>query len=496
MWPRILVCFAWIILGWGVATNTTSAMALPAERTVVKPVSPLIITAYSTCSNGLDIDFIELYNDGSVPVRLSDWSIRDNTNDRNLSVIKIDSGELIEPGRHVIVAQIAAIDDYAYEVVGWESADRVAQKITKLSLENNMYRAHEVTLDPVKYVDQPMMRSMGVDGYLSSFKNERYRSFFNDPLYGAPTLPEDLEITEILAYARNDCTPLDNRVTCGDYVKLHNRGKQALSLDGLALRTDSYSSGRSDANTILLGGELKPDEYKPIYLTDSDKRLSLNNSGGYIWLEDKWGVVPAYASTLTSYPGAGTDQRGFAYSHDQGEWTWVEPSPFGKSQAVAPMLGSDECPTGKYRSPETGRCRTIEEAVNSLAMCAEGEERNPATNRCRKVAAKTSTLTPCGEGQERNPATNRCRSIASAVAEMLPCDEGYERSPTTNRCRKIQSLTVPDANFPVQPVAATAQTKTMWSVAGVIIALLIGYAGWEWRSEIGGAVRGLIRKDQ
>jgi hypothetical protein len=493
MRPRLLVCFAWIILGWGTVIQINTAYALPVEQTVMKPTSPLIITAYSTWRGGKDIDFVEVYNDSSQPLLLEDWAIHDATNSRDLTIRRHSSGSYIEPKRHALVTYSDLFDTYAYEIEGWSHSVETEQKITKISLLHNDYRPHEVMVDPVKYLDQPMIRSMGVDGYVSSFKNEIYRSFFNDPLYSAPAWPDYLEITEVFASAKGECSPLENQVTCGDYVKLHNKGQTEIVLDNLVLRSDSYSSTRTDSNTILLGGVLAAGGYKAVYLTDSDRRLSLNN-GGYVWLEDKWETGPVYSPSLTYYASADTLRLGLAYSHDMGEWGWAEPNPFGTSKLVPLEMTIEECPVGKYRNPETGRCRAIEEAVNSLALCAEGEERNPATNRCRKVVAKTSTLLPCGEGQERNPTTNRCRSIASAIVELLPCDEGYERNPTTNRCRKMQTLTIPKADFPIEGLPTSKGTAAVWGAAGIVTSLLLVYAGWEWRYELAGFAKRLLHK--
>lgn len=493
MRPRLLVCFAWIILGWGIVTNVGTAYALPVERTIIKPTSPLMITAYSTWRTGKDIDFVEVYNDSSQPILLEDWTIHDATNNRDLLMSRRDNGRYIEPKMHAIVAYPDAFDNYAYQIEGWSTSLESEQKITKLSLVHEAYRPHDVVVDPVKYLDQSMMRSMGVDGYVSSFKNEIYRSFFNDPLYSAPAWPDYLEITEVFASAKGECSPLENQVTCGDYVKLHNKGQTEIVLENLVLRSDSNSSTRTDANTILLSGTLAAGGYKPVYLTGSDKRLSLSN-GGYVWLEDKWQTASIYPASLTRYDAADSLRSDYAYSRDTGEWAWVEPNPFGASTLASFAMNDEECPLGKYRNPETGRCRAIEEAVNSLALCAEGEERNPATNRCRKVVAKTSTLLPCSEGQERNPTTNRCRSIASAVAELLPCDEGYERNPATNRCRKMQTLTIPKADFPIEGLPTSKGTAVVWGAAGIVTSLLLVYAGWEWRYELASFAKRLLRK--
>ena len=48
-----------------------------------------------------------------------------------------------------------------------------------------------------------------------------------------------------------------------------------------------------------------------------------------------------------------------------------------------------------------------------------------------------STLASCPAGKYRNPLTNRCRTIEDDAAILTNCQEGYYRNPETNRCRKI-----------------------------------------------------------
>jgi hypothetical protein len=271
-------------------------------------------------------------------------------------------------------------------------------------------------------------------------------------------------------------------------------GKTAIELDDLVLRTDYYGNNRASSNTIALSGTLAPGAVLVVDETDDGDTLSLTNSGGYVWLEDAWGLM-RYDKTMQQYQSAGSDEQGYAYTLDErGEWQWTTtPWPTGQNIITAPVVVAAECPAGKYRNPETGRCRTIEEAVNALTECEEGYERNPTTNRCRKIAVTTvATLTPCKEGQERNPATNRCRSIASAVAELLPCDEGYERNPATNRCRKAGADAVPEAAFPVTPAKAGAADAAGWYALAIVAAIAIGYGVWEWRAELGAAFKRLF----
>ena len=204
-----------------------------------------------------------------------------------------------------------------------------------------------------------------------------------------------------------------------------------------------------------------------------------------------------YRNTMVQYDGAGTTEQGLSYAFgDDNVWHWTAtPMPTGANLLTDPATTLAECPEGKYRSPETNRCRNIEEVINSLATCDEGSERNPLTNRCRKIASSDAVLTPCKEGQVRSPETNRCKSIVSEVADLIPCNDGYERNPATNRCRKVQSAAaVKGAQFPVEPATvATGNTAGFWTLAGVVAAGA-GYGIWEWRTEIASAVRSVLAR--
>lgn len=126
------------------------------------------------------------------------------------------------------------------------------------------------------------------------------------------------------------------------------------------------------------------------------------------------------------------------------------------------------CPTGKYRSPETNRCRSPEK-VATTTPCDEDEYRNPATNRCRKlVVLATASITPCKPGQTRNPQTNRCRA-AETVAATTACSAGEERNPATNRCKKAANIPPKTQSTDVHSGTGTSSTKLLFPVFGAII---------------------------
>jgi len=452
--------------------------------TTLLPTAPLMITSYQTTQTGNDVRYIELYYSGDELVDLSSWKVYDVANARSLQVSTSYAG-YVRPDTHVVMARSGEVSGASYRIDSWlttPATPATIKTLTTLQLIHEVYRSVDLT---VKANGAQQIRNYGASSYLTTFTEGASRPLFDDGLYAAPASPAGLEVSEVYAYA-SDCSPLDTSVLCGDYIELHNTSDTLVDLTDLVLRTDSSSSSRTVSNTFALTGVLQPDSYLTIDKTDDGARISLTNSGGYIWLEDAWDSH-AYAEYMIQWPAASSGEQGLSYMRDEaGKWAWTTtPTPGTINTLSAPVVVIAECPAGKYRSPETGYCRTIEEAVSELATCEEGYERNPTTNRCRKITATSIVGSiACGEGQERNPATNRCRSIASAVAELIPCDEGYERNPATNRCRKVQSTAVPSAPFAIEPVAADAPIWQWWA-GGAIAAGLAGYAVWEWRHELG-----------
>ncbi len=485
------VCFVLVfnILGSSLA-KALDVTATPASEFAAS--APLMITGYQTAIGATDILAIEVYNNGSTLIDINNWSLSTITKDasEHAATFKTSHSGLLLPGEHVVLS--------TSEKTTYKLQYTPAGISTVLTLSyNKTDTAYRVATTPVKdSSDVPFFRTYTTTGYSTAaqpFAAAPVRVFYDDGLYMAPGAPIGLKIVEFYPYS-SDCAPNDTAALCSDYIKLQNVSEQSIDLDGYVLRTDSYGSSRTTSNTVKLSGEVPAHGTMAIAKTNSGDKLQLTNSGGYAWIEDTWGLM-RYDETVQRYLSAGTAQQGLSYAlNAQGEWQWTTtPAPNGANTITLPVSVVTDCPEGKYRNPDTGRCRTVEEAVNALSGCDEGYERNPVTNRCRKLASLTaSSLTPCGEGQERNPATNRCRSIATAVAELLPCDEGYERNPSTNRCRKMQSDTVPQAAFPVTPVAKAATDMTGWLAFGGVAAVAIGYGIWEWRSEIANGSRRLF----
>lgn len=483
----------------------------PEPTTYWQASSDLLVSAYQRDLTGEDIQLVEVYNDGKSPIDTRSWTIEGTFRDgAEVRTVAMDislrgEGRLLEPGKHAIIDAADIVAGASYEMDAW-SASKPTGKLVALTTKKIGYSTQEYVLKEtstksagvvVTRYDELWRRSVTTTGYSSSTTAFVAGSgtIYDAGLYEIPGAP-GVRIVEIYPYA-SSCTPFDESVLCRDYVKLHNPFGHDVELTDYVLRTDSSSADRTSANTVSLDSIVIPAHgYYPVSQTDDGSALSLTNSGGYVWLEDAWGLVK-YTDTLAGYESASSSKQGYVWAQeDSGTWAWSPtPQPVGQNLlTVDPAVVNEsvDCPVGKYRNPETNRCRTIEEAVNALATCPEGQSRNLATNRCRSnETQKSSGLTPCKEGQERNLATNRCRSIASAIAELMPCDEGQERNPATNRCRKIQNLDMPLAGFPVEPVKPSGESMIMWWVLAGVVTLLAGYGAWEWRSEIGLAARKL-----
>lgn len=305
--------------------------------------------------------------------------------------------------------------------------------------------------------------------------------------YSLPTAPPAVRIVEILA-SHASCAPNDISLTCQDYIKLYNPTDAALDLSAYRLRTDSGTS--VSGNAFSLNYLLPAKSYLTIAVRDDGAPISVTNDGGYVWLEDAEGIVK-YNETIVSYVDATSmTKQGWSWAlYLDGTWGWTStPQPDSANvitilvDIIAATATVDSlCPAGKYRNPETNRCRAIEEAIATLVSCDEGQERNPATNRCRSlVTVASATLTPCDPDQERNPATNRCRALGTSTA-LGPCPEGQERSPDTNRCRKVvPSLAA--ATF-AEPSGDKNLFSSYW-FGGAVAVAAAGYGTYEWRSEL------------
>lgn len=213
----------------------------------------------------------------------------------------------------------------------------------------------------------------------------------------------------------------------GEFVELYNDGTEAVNLEGCVVKTDKLSQLILPPITLKSGG------YYVVELLND-----LLNDGGSVTF------MTAIDEQVAVYPSADND---ISWSVINGEWIettlatpGAENQPTPKDLETPEEEGLEPCPEGKFRNPETNRCKNIVDTASALLPCRPGSARNPETNRCRKITSTISSLKPCDSDQERNPETNRCRKIRTTTNELKPCDEGEERNPETNRCRKVGAV--------------------------------------------------------
>ncbi len=264
-----------------------------------------------------------------------------------------------------------------------------------------------------------------------------------------------------------------------EYIELYNPTTTIQTLDGCKLKTGAASI------QYLFEDEtaLNPGEYR-IFTAGmlEPAGLQIVNAGGEIWLFDD------SEESVVIYPAA-DDNEAWALVDD--EWLATDkPTPNAANQKSATgnqeTIEDDEtepCPVGKFRNPETNRCKTIE-TEDELTACKAGQERNPETNRCRNAAE--SSLVPCSEGQVRNPETNRCRSVAGASTSLTECQEGYERNPVTNRCRRITGGLASPASL-IEANDSNIVTNLNYLVLGLVSALALAYGVYEYRHDFANA---------
>jgi hypothetical protein len=297
-----------------------------------------------------------------------------------------------------------------------------------------------------------------------------------------------LIITELLPNAPSTDTG-------NEFIEIYNPNNKSVELAGYSLQVGpNYTK-----QFTLTSGTIKANDY--VVFSDTDSGIVLPNTTG-ISLRI---VAPAGNVVFESsiYSNAG-DSVSWALVEDQ--WIYTNrPTPgatnlpfleaaLNEEMGVTTLLAP--CPEGKFRNPDTNRCKTFETAVSALQPCDEDEYRNPQTNRCNKVLLTTSGLTPCKPGQERNPETNRCRTITSASI-LAPCPEGQERNPETNRCRKVSVLGATSDDLPTVTDIAVESSAGSINWTAIVIALFgtFGYMIYEWRSEIAisyGRMRGKL----
>ena len=259
-----------------------------------------------------------------------------------------------------------------------------------------------------------------------------------------------------------------------EYVELYNSNNNPIELEGCSIKIGT--------STKQLTGVVQPG-YNAYY------GLTLPNASG-----STVELITATTEEVVIYPADMKD--GQSWSLVNGQWQLSDKSTPGSENIISvnseievqksslSTNSLEPCSEGKYRNPDTNRCKTIE-AEGVLLACQAGQVRNPETNRCKKSVALLASLKQCPAGQIRNPETNRCKKAAT-VASLAACKIGQERNTETNRCRKVAGATTKDSNSKKSNLEQDLKSKQKISY-GVFIAmavLVFGYGIYEYRDNI------------
>jgi len=504
------------------SSPTPSINVTPSPPVLVSTVPDVVMTAFST---GDQLDLLELYNQSVTAVDLGQMSVVTTDSFGAPQTISLRQGWLL-PKHYVTFTDSSAV----VGVLAFGVSQRATMgDIAKVGIMRQGIETQSVDVpSPTNYAwaqhkqrGNATIKQTGI--FATDFNKKTANSpasVMSDPLYQPPITLGGLALREVhanpVACAPDAASALDLR--CGDYVKVVNGGDGPVNLASFRLRVGKFgdtagiasaflwqqSSLTADDEYILESGEMLI-----VHLRDDLRPIALSASGNYVWIEDAYGVKTYSYVAYPDLTAAQYREKSWGFDTESGVWLAANPSPdtIENDFVISPDLRVGEtvaplkpCRDGQYRSEETGHCRNIALAGETLTACKDGQYRSEETNRCRSlVATVAASLKPCADDQFRNPETGRCKKIASSEDGPAPCDVGWERNPETNRCRKIKVTDMPLASFPVEPIKKVADSAVVWWALGGAGVLAASYGAWEWRREVSGVIRravDLIRRRQ
>lgn len=477
-------------------TSATTVTPQPVEQ----PAAPILLTSYQV--NGGVPRYVQLYNSSGTLVNLDGWTLTvtlryevDSTNGSVGEVsIPVKLQGYIKPKYYLVVANGDSVTNADSQFTLPDDIDSLGVRTLVLTSPDyaSLNKANEF-VEGTRY--DLSKTSAGNHTATSVFRPIRDQvPLYGGGLYTTPGTPP-LRVTAIAANAKQ-CGPFEQSPACREYITLQNIAAEPLPLDDYRLRVGFGNQSSSIDNTIPLSGTLPVGGFVSITSRSDGKPLAITASGGFVWLEDTYGLTK-YKNTEVAYRDLGDRSRkGQAWGFDSatGKWRWARaglnaPNDFNIPEPAVIASLPKPCAPNQYRSTETNRCRLLATTDSALKPCQPGQYRSAETNRCRSLSSASTSLTPCKPGQSRNPVTNRCRSLSSSAASLTPCKPGQERNPATNRCRAIKATTPPAAAFPVEAVAEGSKAFAGWWALGGVTTLAAGYAGWEWRRELAARIK-------
>lgn len=473
-----------VVSGEEAAPVPTSAVSQPLRITEVQVSGKCLL---AKCASTNSAEFVEIFNPNNSEVSLAGYELTfQNKSGTKSLIVSFDATQKLAPKQFALVTRDSTVSG-ALVVGSIAITNGLVDGAGALSL-NGPVGTERVLVDQVAwgdiatgfYGDKPAtapatnksLQRCFTDGGLREFDPRSTAQEFIVYATELPTPGVGLECeVPVPAQPINACEGLKiNEIganTTEQYIELRNDSSGDIDLAGCQLQTNrSTTKSHVFTQEVLPAGGLRL-----VLVKDTPLTLTKTTSGVvYVLSSDGLSEVDVQA-----YSGLATDTS-WAYFADGWLQTYAL-SPGTENMALKYL----PCEEGYQRNAETGRCNKIV-ALATLVDCGEGKYRSEETGRCRAIPA-ASVLAACKLGQYRSEETNRCRNVMAASTQK-PCKDNQYRSEETNRCRNLTATSVPEAAFAVQPVKDGAMAFMGWWALGGVVLLAIGYAGWEWRSEV------------
>lgn len=300
------------------------------------PQSPLVISAYSFEQSGQP-RYIEIYNNSSIAQPVTGWSLsfewgaKSGTSQVKPAYIlplSEHQGTYLAPDSYTVVSFDNTVSGAHVQVSGL--AVEPLNYISRVALQHQEYRPYERAM-AASVIQAPMRLNRGASGYTTTYGAEDRASLWSTQWY-EPRVETSLRIVEVFANALI-CQPFDESALCADYVKLYNDSDEPIDLSTVRIRTGSSNA------SVSLEGWLPGRSHVSM-------QLNLTNSGGWVWIEDIYGVV-RYDNTVVNYADSG-NKRGHAWSFDESlaQWRWsAYPTPYDTPNQFTDGSPVNDCRT-------------------------------------------------------------------------------------------------------------------------------------------------------
>ena len=411
-----------------------------------KPDSPLIMIEISI-DKSRQLKYLQIYNNSNNLIDLSEYTLRHlDSSGEIIEQSNIIKSGYLEPDYFLLLAGEDIFDENNDLVLGLNMSTEVLNG-DRFELKENSDQFNKNIVEIIDFeIDSRYSRYKSRAGNYTantSFKilKNQDEDLYSDGVY-QPKFLETSLINEILSNP-NTCPPNKIQNRCADYIKLYNNQTYAIDLSGFRLRYGDPLSKSSASNTVSLDGlEIEPNEFININKSDVDSYINISSVGGYIWIEDKYGLVN-YSNNIIDFPSS-TSKPGLSWGKFDDGWGWSEPSPLAdnirhieKIKSSAPVeVIPKVCLSNQFLNPQTNRCKKVETLLQSK-RCLENQFLNAITNRCNKIKVQIQSK-KCLVGYFLNPNTNRCKKLAIEKTAKN-CQNGQFLNPETNRCKKIQT---------------------------------------------------------